>query len=172
MELLSPPLRCCGYIFAHSMTYACGTAEREMLEPYCLAMVLCDSVHRDAATGKFTLLGTFSILFAQEFPTLAQFSVYFAVTDGIGTMPIRLRIVDAEFGITESEEQAPDIVIEMEQEVKFDDPLAVNEIAMGLQVPIPKPGLYHCELLVNGVVLMSRRMLAAKPEANEGGSDE
>ncbi len=143
-----------------------------MLQPYCLAMVLCDSVHRDAATGKYTLLGTFSTLFAQEFPTAGQFCVYCAVTDGMGTMSIRLRIVDADFGIAESEERSPSIVVETEQEVEFDDPLAVVEIALGMQVSIPKPGLYHCELLVDSDVLMSRRMLAIQLPATEGGSDE
>ena len=143
-----------------------------MLEPYCLAMVLCDSVHRDAATGKFTLLGTFSTLFAQEFPTAARFFVYCAVTDGVGLLPLRLRIVDAGFGIAESEGDPPGVVLDVEQEVDFDDPLAVNELAIRMEVSLPKPGLYHCELLVNSDVLMSRRILAAKPEANEGHSDE
>jgi len=83
-----------------------------------------------------------------------------------------LRIVDAEFGIAESDEQTPNIVFETELKFTFDDPLTVYELAIGAGFPIPKAGLYHCELLVNGNVLMSRRILAVRSGVNEGGSDD
>ena len=67
-----------------------------MVEPYCLAMVLCDGVHRDMGTGKFTLLGAFSTLHAAQFPAKVVFHVYFAITDGQGKTDISLRIMDSE----------------------------------------------------------------------------
>jgi hypothetical protein len=48
-----------------------------MAEPYCLAMVLCDQVYRDAISGKFTLLGTFSTVGAQKYPLTIIFMVSF-----------------------------------------------------------------------------------------------
>lgn len=38
-----------------------------MAEPYCLAMVLCDAVHRDPATAKHFVMGTFSSVGATDF---------------------------------------------------------------------------------------------------------
>ena len=106
-------------------------------------MVLCDGVHRDAATGKFTILGTFSTFFAREFPAQAQLAVYFSVTDGLGPTTLRLRIVDAEFGIVNSDEESGKTICEMEQEITFESPLVVMESAWGLKTVLPKPGLYH-----------------------------
>jgi hypothetical protein len=134
-------------------------------------MVLCDGIHRDAATGKFTLLGTFSTLLAQEFPAKAHFFVYSAVTDGLGKMPVRLRIVDAGCGIAQSEEAGRNVA-EEEVNVEFPDPLAVHELSIEVHASLPKPGLYHCELLVNRCLLMSRRMLVVSSQDREGGSDE
>jgi hypothetical protein len=134
-------------------------------------MVLCDGVYRDAATGKFTILGTFSIFFAREFPAQAQLVVYFAITDGLGPTTIRLQIVDAEFGIANSGQQSGKMVFEKKQEISFESPLVVMESAWGFKTDLPKPGLYHCELLAGDDLLMSRRMLAVQAEANEGESD-
>ena len=143
-----------------------------MPEPYCLAMVLCDGIHRDAATGKFTILGTFSTFFARQFPAQAQLVVYFAVTDGLGPTTLRLRIVDAEFEIANSGEEPGKAIYEMQQEITFESPLVVMESAWGLKTVLPNPGLYHCELFAGDDLLMSRRMLAVQAEANEGESDE
>jgi len=134
-------------------------------------MVLCDGIHRDAATGKFTILGTFSTFFARQFPAHAQLAVYFAVTDGLGPTVLRLRIVDADFGISNSSEEPGKAICEKEQEVTFDSPLVVMESAWSFATVLPKPGLYHCELFAGDELLMSRRMLAVHAEANEGESD-
>ena len=144
----------------------------QMPEPYCLAMVLCDGCHRDAATGKFTILGTFSTFVAREFPAQAQLAVYFSVTDGLGPTVLRLRIVDAEFGIVNSGKEPGQVICQMEMEVSFEDPLVVMESAWGIKTDLPKPGLYHCELFAGDDLLMSRRMLAVQAQANEGESDE
>ena len=50
---------------------------------YCLAMVICDAIRRDPATGKFTLLGTLSVVGAAEFPSQhILLAVYMPLTDG------------------------------------------------------------------------------------------
>ena len=125
-----------------------------MAEPYCLAMVLCDGVHRDAMTGKFTLLGTFSTLFAQQFPAQVLFCVYFAITDGIGKTTIRTRIVDSESLVD------ADPVFELSSEFEFGSPLMVMESVAIVKTEIPKPGLNHCELHAGTELLMARRVLA------------
>jgi hypothetical protein len=62
----------------------------EAQKPYCLALILCEVVHRTPGTGQFHLLGTFNRLKAGQLPVAAKFAVYFAVTDGAGPCPIGL----------------------------------------------------------------------------------
>lgn len=128
-------------------------------------MVLCDAVHRDGATGKFTILGTFSTFSAREYPTTVNFCVYYAVTDGIGRTAMRLRLVDADSGIADAAggSQAKG-VFEIRGDVDFDSPLTVVEATVGIHVVLPKAGLYHCELWAGGNLLMSRRLLAVARE--------
>ncbi|MFH1111273.1 MAG: hypothetical protein V1790_19065 [Planctomycetota bacterium] len=57
--------------------------------PYALAMIICDQAYRDPATGKYTLLGTFSSIAAQKYSvTHPAMTVYIALTDGRGKTPM------------------------------------------------------------------------------------
>jgi hypothetical protein len=147
-----------------------------MPEPYCLAMVLCDGVHRDAATGKFTILGTFSTIGAREFPAKVGFCVYYAVTDGLGPATLRLQIVDASCDILDSADNADGMVFSASMDFDFVDPLLVLETRLSIGVELPKAGLYYCELWAGDDLLMSRRLLAVstagQEENDEGEGDE
>jgi len=137
-----------------------------MSDPYCLAMVLCDAVHKDSATNKFTILGTFSTVGSPEFPTVVQLSVYFAITDLGGEYELNFRIVDSQFLFDAEEEPIFEATVPIESE----NPLAVFEGVIGLNgAVLPKPGVYHCELLIQGEVLMSRRLIALGPDQISGG---
>lgn len=132
-----------------------------MHEPYCLAMVLCDSVHQDPATGKFTLLGTFSTFGASEFPASVLFVVYCAITDGQGKVPIKLRLVDSATDVAgDGGEPVFDEVI---GECDFSDPLMVFELRTLINCNLPEAGVYHCEIYGGDKLLMSRRLLAVRP---------
>ncbi len=133
-----------------------------MSEPYCLAMVLCDHVHRDGTTGKHTLLGTFSTFRAGKFPAKVAFCVYFAVTDGLGPTMLQLRLVDAASGLVDVSESEVEPVFAHSQEFSFESPLVVLEGVFGFVTEIPKAGLYHCEMLAGNELLMSRRVLAVQ----------
>ena len=133
--------------------------------PYCLAMVLCDRVHKDPATGKFTILGTFSTFQVREFPTLIQFSVYFAITDGIGQTNMKLRLINSEALVDESD----DVFVFEPEPVDIESPLVVVESVIAVQTKVDRPGQYHCELYANDELLMSRRLLVleAKQPSDE-----
>jgi hypothetical protein len=128
-----------------------------MAEPYCLAMVLCDHVHRDRSTGKVTILGTFSVLRAAKFPAQVTMSVYAAITDGFGPTTISVRIVDSRCYI-DGEDAEPIFGIELPQ-IDIESPLMVMESAIEIKTKVDAPGQYHCELFANGALLMSRRLL-------------
>ena len=127
-----------------------------MQEPYCVAMVLCDHVHRDRATGKNTILGTFGTINSASYPTTLNLSIYFAVTDGLGKHTLIIQMVNANDVVS-----GGDPVFRAECPVEIPDPLAVMETALALVgVKIPSAGVYHCELLCGENVLMSRRLIA------------
>ena len=129
-----------------------------MSEPYCLAMVLCDNIHRDAGTGKFTLLGTFSSLTAREFPAETFFCVYFAVTDGHGKVQLSMRLVDSEADLA-GDAQPPVFTTSIEFDFGH-DPVMVCESVAFIKTALPKSGVYHCELYADELLLMSRRLIA------------
>jgi hypothetical protein len=135
-----------------------------MSEPYCLAMVLCDAVHFDRATGKQTILGTFSTIGANSFPTRAAFAVYFALTDITDETEMTFRVVDSRHGF--DEQSVP--LVEIPLPVQSPSPLAVFEGFCAVNLELPSSGVYHCELLIKNEVLMSRRLVAMQPSDLKG----
>jgi hypothetical protein len=135
-----------------------------MAEPYCLAMVLCDAVYTDATTGKRTLLGTFSTLTSHEYPANVRLAVYHAITDADGEFTVTFRIVDSKHLFDDDTEP----VFSVDISGKCHNPLAVLEGAIQTIVQLPEPGVYHCELLCGGNVLMSRRLVALRFSDVEG----
>ena len=128
-----------------------------MPDPYCLAMILCDSVHVDKATGKQTILGTFSTFGSTRYPARISLAIYYAITDAEGEIPLTFRVVDSKHGFEDDIEP----VFSMEFMVRSPSPLAVVEGHFGLANGIlPAAGVYHCELLTGDSVLMSRRLVA------------
>jgi hypothetical protein len=130
--------------------------------------VLCDAVHRDRATGKSTILGTFSAVSAAEFPTSFSLSVYYAITDAKGEFPVTFRIVDSAHAFDDQSEP----VLQFDTLLRSPNPLAVHEGVIRLSsVTLQEPGVYHCELLHGEELLMSRRLVAIRPadlEADHG----
>lgn len=130
-----------------------------MSEPYCLAMVLCDGIYVDSASGKKTLLGTFSTV-SSEFPARLQFAVYYALTDCPDKFEITYRLVNSKHLFEDNVEP----VFEIKHEIQSRSPLAVVEGQVGVQNAIlMESGVYHCELLHGETVLMSRRLVALRP---------
>jgi hypothetical protein len=129
-------------------------------EPYALAMVVCDFVWRDPATGKCTILGTFSSIGAPAFPcSHPLMAVFVTVTDGRGKTPVKLRLIDAD------EENEP--LFEGEVEVEWTDPRMIVEMIFVVQgIAFPAPGEYRFQLFSNSVPLMERRIvvLESKPK--------
>jgi Family of unknown function (DUF6941) len=140
-----------------------------MSDPYCLAMVLCDAIHVDATTGKQTILGTFSTVGAEQFPTKLNFAVYFAVTDAPSGFELTFRMVDSRHGF--DEDCTP--VFQIAMPMNSPSPLAVLESRVFLrQVLLSDPGVYHCELLSGESVLMSRRLVAVRTSDLEGKNND
>lgn len=123
--------------------------------PFALALVVADSVHVDPGSGKATILGTFSTIFAMEFPAVHQImAVYFAVTDGREKCDLNIRIVDVD------EENT---LIESSVSVVFDDPRNVIEgMTAFMGVSFPQPGEYRLQLRCHEELLLERRIMLRK----------
>jgi hypothetical protein len=119
--------------------------------PVPLAMVVCDAVWRDPATGKHFLLGCFSAIGAHSFPTThPTLAIYIALTDGYGKATLVVRLVD-------SESRA---LLESRMDVDFTDPRAVMEIGLQFQnLTFAGPGEYRLQLHAGDSFVMERRVL-------------
>ena len=134
-----------------------------MTEPYCLAMILCDELHKDAATGKNFILGTFSTMAVRSFDEPVRFCVYVAVTDGRGSKTFKLKVVPADDLLADPIFESPDF------DVNFPGPLAVADLSFrNVTMRFPSPGLYHCELWCGEECLMSRRVIVGEIQKGDG----
>jgi hypothetical protein len=94
-----------------------------------------------------------SAILAPIFPyTHPALAIYLALTDGRGKMPLTLRLIDGE--------DASPPVFTAEGLLDFPDPTQVIEAGFACQrVQFPQPGEYRLQLLVNGELLLERRLL-------------
>lgn len=131
--------------------------------PFALAMVVCDGVWNDPATGKKFILGTFSSLGSRSFPAVhPMLSLYITLTNGRGKVPFRVQIVDVD------EERPP--INEARGEIEFPDPRSIVELVlMMMGVNFPSAGEYRIQLFVSDEFVMERRLLLVHiPEVKNG----
>jgi len=113
-------------------------------DPLVNAMLLCEHVHADTASGKHTLLGVFDEVRISRFPVdLATFAVYLNLTNLRGTYEVDLLWLR---GDTEEElaRLGPIGGIEVV------DPLSrVELVLLGQDLAFPVPGRYVLRLAMN-----------------------
>lgn len=129
--------------------------------PQVLALVLCDAIWRDPATGKAFLLGTFSVINSTAYPAAhGSMHAYVALSGGHGAAQLVLRIVDVD------DEEKP--LMEAGGPANFEDPRAVLEIDLEIKgVVFPKPGEYRFQLFAGEDLLLERRIVALQTGEKE-----
>ena len=120
--------------------------------PDVLAMILADTVLQEVATGKFFLQGTYSHITGATFPLVYPvLTLYFAITNGHGKTPVKIRLIDVD------ESRNP--IFEIDGMVDFADPLQVCETVFSARgVRFPLPGQYRLQLFCAGQLLRERRL--------------
>lgn len=120
--------------------------------PDVIALLFADDVHQDLATGKFSILGTYSSLTGSVFPWLQPaLIVYLAFTEGSGTVPMKIRLVDVN-------EKRP-VIFESDAVIHFSDPTATSEHAFfQSNVLFPEAGEYRLQLIASGQLIGERRL--------------
>jgi hypothetical protein len=116
-------------------------------------MLFCDSVIVDQATGKTTLVGTYSAVSATTFPSPPMdLHIYVQVTSFVGKTGFRLACVEA--SATELEE-----IFSASYPVRFRGKLHVEQLHLALrQFQFPRPSEYVFELWCEGQCLADRRL--------------
>ena len=130
--------------------------------PQVLSMIVCDSVIKDQFTGKLTLVGLFTNVWAPSFPAVhSQLAVHVEMTNGHGDYECRLGLSRADTGVDIGSIQGP---------VTLADPLAVGALTLRLtNLVFPKAGEYRFELYIDGTLLTQRRIMVRKPEPKKEG---
>ena len=133
-----------------------------MSHPITLTLLLC--AWRDPNSGKFSLLGIFSGYASSVFPFPIDVTVYFAVTDGSGMLPVRMELIDVD-------EERP-AVVDATANFRFDDRRQVIEGMFACHLTIDEPGEYRVKLYVAGEFMLERSLtitkVAKRNEANPG----
>jgi hypothetical protein len=121
--------------------------------PSALALVLCDAIWTDPGTGKKFLLGCFGAISAREFPAAHPIlSAYILLTNGRGSKPFRVLIVDVD------EDREP--ISEINGDVNFPDirtVVAIDAVFLGLS--FPAAGEYRMQVFVGGEFIIERSIL-------------
>jgi len=107
------------------------------------AMLICDHTIREEGSGKFSLIGIFSGIWSDRFPTFHQsLSVYVNLGDAQGGYRLRLELLRADtmqkIGIGEADLQVRDLMLPAE---------FVFELKM---LVFEQPGRYQFDLYANG----------------------
>lgn len=119
--------------------------------PVLTALLVCDLMIREGATGKLSLINIFTNLYIPKLPALYhQFFIYVSLVDGHGEMPCRLQLTNLATG---------KILASVDGCLEFRDPLQVLELAFQLsEVVISDLGDHSVDFLVGKELLGSRRL--------------
>ena len=118
--------------------------DQEIVKPSVQAFLVCDSVIVDSQTGKKSLIGTFTHLWAPRFPCQHhQMGIYFCLTDAEGVYEFELRLVYLDQDAIVGKATLSPFTIKNRLEIHD----------FGVNIPslvFPGPGRYEFRLYANG----------------------
>lgn len=119
--------------------------------PSAISLMLCDQVVFEQGTQKPYLLGVFTGVAADSFPTVPQrFDIFAALTDGLGDVAMTLTVVHLE---TNQE------IYSQRMAVSFPDPLRVINLRFRVrQLTFRLPGTFLFALMVDDEEIATRRV--------------
>lgn len=130
------------------------TKDDDLPTPFLLAMLVCDSVINDAATGKASIIGVFDTVWSPTFPTQRAVSLYIRMTDAAGSYKVKLQFVRLE---------KDEVLATVEGAFTAEDRLRFVELSLGLPpVDLPAAGKYEFRLWANNRYVGRATFNAAK----------
>ncbi len=139
----------------------------DFVKPSVQAFLVCDSVILDGFTGKKSVIGTFTHLWAPRFPCQhPQLGVYLCLTDAEGLYEFELRLVYLD------QDQVVGKAALSPVEIK--DRLQIHDF--GVNIPslvFPGPGRYEFRLFANGSFITQKdfNVIQQKPPQQNEASD-
>lgn len=112
--------------------------------PHLNAIVLCDHVHLDPTTSKYTLLGTFDRIFSRQFPAVCPSAALFVnFSDAQGEYRLRIEVISLDQNVVIAEHT-------MEPAVVVADRLEAANVVIVLQgMTFQEAGKYAVRLYAN-----------------------
>lgn len=128
--------------------------------PVALGLFLCNLVIIDQESQMPSLVGIFTGLRVDRFPSESQrFSAFAALTNGRGTARMELNAVRLATG---------EEIFSQTVDITFPDPLRVVNVHVRVsRVVFPAPGVYEFTLLVEDEVVARRRLRVYQGNSNE-----
>lgn len=121
-----------------------GSSMTEFIKPIVHAFLVCDTIIIDSLTGKKSIIGAFTHLWAKTFPCQhPQVGVYFSLTDAEGKYGFDIQLVYLDKDQMVGKGSLPSIEIE--------NRLATHDF--GVNIPylvFPGPGKYEFRLYADG----------------------
>lgn len=131
-----------------------------MCNPIPLSLMICDHIWKDPRTGKLALLGVFSAFASPVFPSTLTLTFYFAITDGTGSVPVRIELTDVD--------EVYPALCRAEDLFRFHDRRSVVEGAFECHVRFDEPGEYRLKLFVGDEFIMERSLMAMEISQRDG----
>ncbi len=128
---------------------------KKRAKPVLLAMIVSDKIIHEEETKKISLIGLFSTIHAKSFPCVHdKMHIYIALTDYAGS---------AKCELTFSDDTGQQIAHLPPQNLNFPEKLAIVEITFGINnLPLPKEGIYHFDLFIDGQPIGHRKFVVKK----------
>ncbi len=125
-----------------------GTDEKKRNPiPVLVAALVCDVAVADPSTGKKNLIGIFDKVFAPQFPTARQMSMYVKFIDANGRYELTVQYVHSASG---------EKIGEAKGELVTSTPLEATDAHIQFPpLPMPRPGRYEFRVLTDSIYLGS-----------------
>ncbi len=135
--------------------------DEDIVKPSVQAFLVCDSVIIDSQTGKKSLIGTFTHLWAPRFPCQHhQMGIYFCLTDAEGVYAFELRLAYLDQDVIVGKATLSPFTIK--------DRLEIHDF--GINIPslvFPGPGRYEFRLYANGFFITHKDFNVIQQEPPE-----
>lgn len=113
--------------------------------PILIAIIVCDVIVEDPASGKKNLIGVFDTIHVRKFPTKRPMSIYIKLADAQGDYTIEIRYIQTNSG---------EILAKAEGRLEAPNkPTTVDMFTNFRVLPIPAPGPYEFQVWTNGIFL-------------------
>ncbi|MCA9473017.1 MAG: hypothetical protein MRJ96_09380 [Nitrospirales bacterium] len=131
----------------------------EIVKPSVQAFLVCDTIIIDSLTGKKSIIGAFSHLWAKTFPCQhPQMGVYFCLTDAEGAYQFEIELVYLDKNQTVGKGAISPIQIK--------NRLETHDFGLNIStVVLPGPGRYEFRLHANGQFITQKDFYVIQQEA-------